>query len=221
MMAKLRKMMAIALAVVVLAIPSLSFADEMVPRSEQKRFDVQSRANQRFEPLKARLQEKAGQALEKKEIHRSRLTSIINEYAPVLLGEFQNFWDAHDAVHAELLVERERIAGENKEEAIAFAERVKAKVLAGEMTREEAKAEIEAFRAELKAERDSIKAEIDALKDALNVPEDVIKGLHESLKAAVASEEGDAIVAILEEMIELHPQHITFDEAKLELLKTK
>ena len=126
-----------------------------------------------MDAFKERIHEKAGTVLEGKEKHRERLTAVIMEYAPELLVDFQSFWEAHDALHEQLM-----------------------------------------------AERDAVKAEIEALKAALDVSQEVIMELHMSLKVAVEAEDGDAIAEILEEMLELHPQHLAFDEAKLELLMT-
>lgn len=224
MKSKMKKMLAISLAVIVLLVPSLSFADEIAPTT-QRNFRAAGRVNERLGErlgaFKDGLKERAGEAEERKEVYRERLAELIGEYAPELLVEFESFWDAHDDIHEQLKAERERIAEAKKEEAITFFEMIKAKVTSGEMTREEARVEIEAFRAAEKAEREAVKAEFEALKEAMDVPVETIKALHEALKVAAEAGDGEAITGILEEMISYQPQHLAFDQAKLELMMTK
>lgn len=220
MKSKMKKMLAISLAVIVLLVPSLSFADEATVPA-QKKFNVEGKLNQRLDTFKEGIKERAGEHQEKKEVYRERLTALIGEYAPELTADFESFWSAHDAIHEQLMAERERIAEAKKEESIAFFEAIKEQVTSGEMTREEAKVEIEAFRTAVREEREAVKAEFDALKEALDVPQEVIKALHDSLKVAAEAGDGDAVTEILEEMISYQPQHLAFDQAKLELMMTK
>ena len=232
MKSKMKKMMAVGLSAIILLIPNLSFADESTAPTE-KILKAEGRLNgrlgektgdrsvERLSEFKDGIKERAGEASEKKEVSRERLTNLINQYAPDLLVDFQNFWTAHDHIHQQLMAERERIMEAKKEESITFNEMIKAKVSSGEMTREEAKVEIEAFRAVEKTERESVKAEFDTLKETLDVPKEVIEKLHESLKAAAEAGDSEAVTETLEEMISYHPQHLVFDQAKLELMMTK
>lgn len=220
MKSNMKKMLAMGLALILLLVPSLSFADEATIPA-QKKFNVEGKLNHRLDTFKEGLEERAGENQEKKEGYRERLSALIGEYAPELIGDFEDFWSAHDEIHEQLMAERERIAEAKKEETIAFFEAIKAQVISGEMTREEAKVEIEASRTAVREEREAVKAEFDALKEALDVPQDIIKALHDSLKVAAEVGDGDRVTEILAEMISYQPQHLAFDQAKLELLMTK
>jgi hypothetical protein len=187
----------------------LSFADEIAP-SAQRPLKIEDRIHERF-----------GQAQEKKEAYRDRFIDLVSEYAPELLDDFESFWTDHDEIHTLLMAERERIAESKKAESMAFFESIKARVTSNEITREEAKMELEAFHAAERAERESVKAEFDALKDSMDVPQEVVKNLHDSLKDAEEAGDVETMKEILMELIGYQPQHLAFDQAKLELMMTK
>lgn len=217
---KMKKMLAMGLVVLVMSAPVLSFANEAAP-GIQRESAAEGRLAGRLDAFKDGLRERAGQAQERKDLYRRKLTGLINEYAPGLLDEFQDFWEDHDALHEQLMEEKQGIAEEKKEAATAFFEMIGEQVASGEMTREEAKEEIEAYGIAAKAERDAVKSEIEALKESMGVDQEVVKALHESLKAAAEAGDANAIGEILEEMIRYHPQHLSFDQGKLELLMSK
>lgn len=204
-----KKMLSLSLAVILLLVPSLSFADETAPPA-QKTFNVEDRLHERF-----------GEVQERKEVYRERLIDLVSEFAPELLADFESFWNDHDDIHTQLMAERERIAETKRTESMAFFESIKARVTSNEITREEAKLELEAFRAAERAERESVKAEFEALKESMDVPQEVIKDLHDSLKDAEEIGDVETVKEILMELISYQPQHLAFDQAKLELMMTK
>ena len=213
-MKHMKKTLSIALAVVLLTVPSLSFADG----TSQKKTDVQDRLTEKVNVFKANFEEKKGQLGEKKEGYREKMSLVIQASAPDLLDTFQEFWTLHDAVHVQLVTEHGRLASAQKDESVAFYETIKAQVTSGAITREAAKVQLQAYRAQVKTERETVKAALDALKVDMAIPEGVVKGLHNALKAAVIADDEDAIPSILEDMIALQPQHLAFDQAKLALL---
>ena len=186
----LKKIVLSCIAIVLIAAPTMSFADTVTPT-------------------------------EKIDAYRTKLTEVIGNYAPELQSTFDGLWEEHDALHGSLKAERERIFSENAAEGKSFMESIKASLLSKELTREEAKVQIEAYRAGLKAERESTQAEIDALKASYDVPEGTVKALNEALKSAVEADDSEAVVAALTEIINSLTQHLTFDQAKLDLLMTK
>lgn len=179
-------------------------------------------------PLGKRLDQALGQlaergelAIEKKEQYRSRMTEVVEVFASDLMGQFESFWSSHDAVHSALLA-----VHQNRIEAMKVTVRermdsIKEAVKAGEMTREEAKAELEAMRNQFSEDRDAVRAEIEALKQELDVTPEKVKALHEALRLAVAGEDTDAVHSALLEILEAQEQHLAFDQAKLAYLESQ
>ena len=217
---KFKNVMVLGLAIVLLAVPSLSFAD-VVTTGTMTGTGYQDKLNERLSEKLANIEEKGAAAIVKRDAYRARMTEVINEFAPDLLATFESFWVSHDSVHTSLIAERERIANEQYAEAIAFSDSIKAAVLAGEMTREEAKTAIQAYRSEVKIEREATKAAIDALRLELDVPQGTVKAYHEALKAAVVAGDAASVELALLDLISIQPQHLAFDQAKLELLMSK
>jgi len=220
MKSKLKNVMVLGLAIVLLAVPSLSFADVNVA-SVKTGPSFQDKLNDKLSEKLANIEEKGAAAIEKRDAYRARMTEVINEFAPDLMGTFESFWADHDAVHAALIAERERIANEQFAQAIAFSESIKAAILAGEMTREEAKTALQAYRSEVKIEREATKVSLDALKAELDVPQGNMKAYHDALKMAVTAGDAALVESALQDLISTQPQHLAFDQAKLALLETK
>jgi len=159
-----------------------------------------------------------------KEKHRTRMTLVIETYAPEMLASYQTAWDAHDAVHVQL----EAIKQERKAEIQAEVAVIRAKVESGELTLEEAKAELltlEEAKAELltlreanKAEHEAIRAEIEALKATYGQDPEVVKVAKEALKVAVKAKDEAEIVRLLGDLLAMLEKHITFDNMKLDVL---
>lgn len=217
---KFKNVMVLGLAIVLLAVPSLSFAD-VETTGTKTGTGYQDKLNERLSEKLANIEEKGAAALAKRDAYRARMTEVINEFTPDLLATFESFWASHDTVHASLIAERERIANEQYAEAIAFSDSIKAAVLAGEMTREEAKTAIQGYRSEVKIEREATKAAIDALRLELDVPQGTMKAYHEALKSAVTVGDAALVEAALMDLISTQPGHLAFDQAKLELLMSK
>lgn len=197
------------IAIVLIAAPTMSFADTT------EKIDLKA------VEFTERLEAKAVDVIEKRDAYRAKLSEVIGRYAPELQSSFDALWDEHDALHTSLIAERERIVTENAAEGKTFMESIKASVLAGDLTREEAKVQIEAYRAGLKAERDATKSEIDVLKATYDVPEGTIKALNDAIKSAVEADDAVAVTAALTDLMNSLSQHLTFDQSKLDLLMTK
>lgn len=212
MMKKMKKTLVVALAVAMMAIPSLSFAD--APKVIEK-LDL------RVETATDNLEAKAAEAIAKRDAYRVKMTEILNAYAPALLGDFEAFWSEHDSLHIALIAERTRIIQKYFAESKAFYEGIKASLEAEEMTREAAKAAIIAYRADVKLERETTKADIDALKATYDLAEGEKLALNKALKAAVVTKDPAAIEAALLEIIAAQPKHLSFDQAKLDYLEAK
>lgn len=149
-----------------------------------------------------------------KEKHRTRMTLVIETYAPEMLASYQTAWDAHDAVHVQL----EAIRQERKAEIQAEVAAIRAKVDSGELTLEEAKAELLALREANKAEHEAIRAEIEALKATYGQDPEVVKAAKEALKVAVKAKDEAEIVRLLGDLLAMLEKHITFDNMKLDVL---
>lgn len=212
MMKKMKKTLVVALAVAMMAIPSLSFAD--APKVIEK-------LDMRYETATDKLETKAADAVAKRDAYRAKMTETINVYAPALLGDFEAFWSDHDALHTALIAERTRIMQMHITESKAYFESIKAAVEAEEMTREEAKVAISAYRAEVKLERETTKTDIDALKVTYDLAEGEKLTLNKALKEAVLTEDPAAIEAALLDIIAAQPKHLSFDQAKLDYLMAK
>ena len=200
------------IAIALIAAPVMSFADTVTPA---EKIDL------KIGEFNERLEAKAADVIEKRDAYRAKLTEVIGSYAPELQSSFDTLWDEHDALHTSLIAERERIVSVNAAEGKAFMDSIKASVLAGDLTREEAKAQIEAYRAGMKAEREATKSEIDVLKATYDVPEGTIKTLNDAIKTAVEADDATAVSVALTDLMNSLSQHLTFDQAKLELLVTK
>lgn len=148
------------------------------------------------------------------EKHRTRMTLIIETYAPEMLDSYQTAWDAHDAIHVQL----EAIKQERKVEIQAEVAAIRAKVKSGELTLEEAKAELLALREANKAEHDAIRAEIEALKSIYGQDPEVVKSTKEALKVAVKAKDEAEIVHLLSDLLVMLEKHIAFDHMKLDVL---
>lgn len=149
-----------------------------------------------------------------KEKHRTRMTLVIETYAPEMLASYQTAWDAHDAVHVQL----EAIRQERKAEIQAEVAAIRAKVESGELTLEEAKAELLTLREANKAEHEAIRAEIEALKATYGQDPEVVKAAKEALKVAVKAKDEAEIVRLLGDLLAMLEKHITFDNMKLDVL---
>lgn len=149
-----------------------------------------------------------------KEKHRTRMTLVIETYAPEMLASYQTAWDAHDAVHVQL----EAIRQDRKAEVQAEVAAIRAKVESGELTLEEAKAELLALREANKAEHEAIRAEIEALKATHGQDPEVVKAAKEALKVAVKAKDEAEIVRLLGDLLAMLEKHITFDNMKLDVL---
>ena len=149
-----------------------------------------------------------------KEKHRTRMTLVIETYAPEMLASYQTAWDAHDAVHVQL----ETIRQERKAEIQAEVAAIRAKVESGELTLEEAKAELLTLREANKAEHEAIRAEIEALKATHGQDPEVVKAAKEALKVAVKAKDEAEIVRLLGDLLAMLEKHITFDNMKLDVL---
>lgn len=149
-----------------------------------------------------------------KEKHRTRMTLVIETYAPEMLASYQTAWDAHDAVHVQL----EAIRQERKSEVQAEVAAIRAKVESGELTLEEAKAELLTLREANKAEHEAIRAEIEALKATDGQDPEVVKATKEALKVAVKAKDEAEIVRLLGDLLAMLEKHITFDNMKLDVL---
>lgn len=149
-----------------------------------------------------------------KEKHRTRMTLVIETYSPEMLASYQTAWDAHDAVHVQL----EAIRQERKAEVQAEVAAIRAKVESGELTLEEAKAELLTLREANKAEHEAIRAEIEALKATYGQDPEVVKAAKEALKVAVKAKDEAEIVRLLGDLLAMLEKHITFDNMKLDVL---
>lgn len=149
-----------------------------------------------------------------KEKHRTRMTLVIETYAPEMLASYQTAWDAHDAVHVQL----EAIRQERKAEIQAEVAAIRAKVESGELTLEEAKAELLTLREANKAEHEAIRAEIEALKATYGQDPEIVKAAKEALKVAVKAKDEAEIVRLLGDLLAMLEKHITFDNMKLDVL---
>lgn len=210
MFKKWRQVAMVGMALTLVSIPSMSFADtKPMPEKLGNGPRIEGR-------VEKGTRDRKGERPELKEEHRAQLTETITQYAPELLGTFEAFWNDHDALHTSLMAEKDRIAEAEKEASIAFMDGIREKVTAGTLTREEAKVEIEAYRATVRETREARRIQIEALKPS----EPDKKEMHDALINAIESEDAAAVVEALNAMISTHAQHLSFDQAKLELLKT-
>lgn len=149
-----------------------------------------------------------------KEKHRTRMTFIIETYAPEMLTSYQTAWDAHDAIHVQL----EAIRQERKVEIQAEVAAIRAKVESGELTLEDAKAELLALREANKAEHDAKRAENEALKATYGQDPEVVKATKEALNVSVKAKDEAEIVRLLGELLAMLEKHVAFDNMKLDVL---
>lgn len=201
----IKKVMVTSLAVVLLAIPTLSFADVATTKAT---------ASVQFE-------EKAADVLAKRDAYRAKMTEIIGDFAPSMQSDFDTLWAAHDDLHTSLFAERTRIISQKQAETKAVFDDVKAAVASGDMTRIEAKATLTSHKEALEADRNATQAKMDELKATYDVPEGTVKALNQALKVAIESGDATAIASALSDLLSSLAQHLTFDQAKLDYLQTK
>lgn len=212
----LNKVVITSLAVILLAVPTLSFADV----NADKAIGMDKRG-ERIESAALKFDEKIADALGKKDAYREKMTVLIGDFAPELQGEFDALWDTHDSLHTGLVAERTRILEEKQTETKALFDEVKAAVAAGDMTREEAKLELTGHREALQADKAATQAELDEIKATYDVPEGTIRVINDAIKAAVESGDVAAVKAGLTDLLNSLAKHLTFDQAKLDFFQTK
>lgn len=222
MIKKLTKWVVVGVMAVAVVAPSFIFADVKLEKPEAlQRTSITERMTNKFAERQTEKLDQKGIKDDKKVEHRDRILAVIGQYAPDLQDAFESFWDQHDALHEALFNEHQRLASEAQAEAIAFAEAIKAKVVSGEMTKEAAKLELQSYRESQKSAREAIRLEIEALKASLDIPKEDVQAMFETLKVAVEAGDSAAVTNALEAMIATHPQHLAFDQAKLDLLKNQ
>ncbi|GAB6107369.1 hypothetical protein [Fusibacter bizertensis] len=212
----IKKVMFTSLAVVLLAIPTLSFADVAAGRTT-----AMDKVDMRIEDAGAQFEEKAADVLAKRDAYRAKMTEIIGAFAPDMQSDFDTLWATHDELHTALIAEHKRIISQKQAETKAVFDDVKAAVASGDMTRIEAKATLTSHKEALEADRNATQAKIDELKATYNVPEGTVKALNQALKAAVESGDATAVANALSDILNSLTQHLTFDQAKLDYLQTK
>jgi hypothetical protein len=150
----------------------------------------------------------------RKEVYRDRLTELMLEYNVDLLDDFQEAWGVHDEIHVVLEAHREEVLNALKAEKEAYKE----KLDAGEMTKDEIKAEVFEKRTEHQAKRALINEEIEALKKAFGIHEGMGKELHGTLKLAVDEGNFEEIYNALEDILQGLKVHTSFDQEKYQLM---
>lgn len=217
----LNKVIVTSLTVILLALPTLSFADVATAKIAPDKVTALDKLDMRVEAASARLEEKAADALAKRDAYRAKMTDIRSEFAPTMQSDFDALWSQHDGLHTALFAERTRILNDKQTETKAIFDSVRAAVAAGDMTREEAKATLSAHKDSLQADKAATQAQIDTLKATYDVPEGTLKALNQALKAAVESGDSEAVSSALTDILNSLAQHLTFDQAKLDYFQTK
>lgn len=154
--------------------------------------------------------------------------TLITEFAPELITDFEQAYDNHFEVH-QLLFE----STYSKQEAysieiIAGLETLKTEVLlaveAETMTAKEAslilKDYLIAKQEEFKAIKDAYKAEIEPLKEVNQANKLIVQELKAELRIAAEAGDTEAITDILTELLTWGEVHLDFDYAKLAILDT-
>lgn len=182
----------------------------------------------RVERLKA-----AGEGLRErtklsKEERQERILNLFTQYAPELADAEAALMADHAAVHTELDAvhdELKAIREDRKGEAQAIMEPIRAEIRQqvenGELTPEEAKEALQEARiAQLGDEAlKALKEDLQAVREAIKAQAEVRKGIMETLRAAVKAQDDQGANAALTELHQLHQEHLTLDEEKLEILQ--
>lgn len=192
----MKKGIVLTLLISLLALSSMTFADTSAETGR-----VQERGN--------RLEKG-----ERQEIWRTNVTEVINTYVPELLVDYTSAWAEHDAIHIEL----QNIRTAAQENNLLEINAIIAKATAKEITFAEARELLKAHHESSKADRDAIHEEIEALKAVYGHDPEVVKATLDTLKAAIETEETDAIITSLNTFLEMLEQHIQLDQMKLELI---
>lgn len=107
----------------------------------------------------------------------------------------------------------------------ALLTEIKEALLAGTMTRDEAKTKLDAYKTAQKAERDATKDssqdELKALKESYGITADAEKTLMDNLKTAITANDDTAISATITAIIDSINNHTAYDKAVYELLSSK
>lgn len=204
MLKRMRQGLVAGIVVTMVTLPSLSFANEM-PREKAPHGKAQIE-----KPMEGRA-----------DFFRDKMTDVIMLNAPDLLADFELFWSEHEVIHEALKQEKERLRETEREAVRAKADQIRASLTAGDITREEAKTQLEALRNEERTLREALRTEMEALQGTYEVSKEDRDALHKALETALESDDAEAIALALNNILLSHQKHLAFDQAKLELLKTK
>ncbi len=153
-----------------------SETDNQAPegRPSHERMTEEERTEKQEQRQESREERQAHQ--EEKEI---KLLEIVNEFAPSMSDDFEDAFNEADSLHSELgdIKEANKPSDEDREAMKSAVEAIREKVDNGEMTKEEAKEEIDSLRPERPAhdserpseeDRDAKKAENEVKREAFH-----------------------------------------------------
>lgn len=240
-MVKMGKLVLLTALVTAIALPSMAFADQKketpvtprekivlgekpAPREQAPKANPAEKIAQRFEEkrqaIEAKKEDRNAEQEAKQMQFRTKLTEIIALYAADLSDEFQGSWATLDGIREDVRAVHEQIRTKNMARNEAFMIDIRTKVQAGTMTKEEAKAAIQAFKATNEAERAVVRDTIEAMKLAAGISPEAHKALHDALMAAVEAKDAVAVEAALVAILDGIQDHMAFEQAKLAYLST-
>lgn len=158
---------------------------------------------------------------------QERILSLFARFAPELAEAEADLMAEHtavhtdlDAVHAQLKALREDRQGELKDIMAPIRAEIRRQVDSGELTPEEAREALQEARiAQLGDENlKALKEELQVVREAIKAQAEVRKGIMETLRAAVKAQDAQGANTALSALHQLHTEHLTLDEEKLEIL---
>ncbi|MGX8795034.1 hypothetical protein ACR6HW_02895 [Fusibacter sp. JL298sf-3] len=181
----MKKMLILAL-VGAMVLPGMAFAD--APEHGEARHKAGRHGDER--------------RVEKAHVRHETLLDAIETYAPERADAFDALFEEEQALKLELRDHRD----EKREEMKTFFEELKAKLDAGELTREEMKAQLD-------ARRDADRAEREALMASYGLDRESGKALKDALRDAIDSEDAAAFNALLDDLYTQVENRINFLES--------
>ncbi len=181
----MKKMLILAL-VGAMVLPGMAFAD--APEHGEARHKGGKHGDERH--------------IEKAHVRHEALLDAIETYAPERADAFDALFEKEQALKSERRDNRD----EKREEMKTFFDGLKAKLDAGEITREEMKAALD-------AQRDADREERDALMASYGLDKESGKALKDALRDAIDSEDAAAFTALLDDLYTQIENRINFLES--------
>ena len=234
---RLGKLVLTGILTLTVAVPTITFADDVINNGNElkKPFAIRNRMKDRRENI--------SKIAQTTKCHRQAILKVVEKYAPEDLEQWNNLFKEHKEVREEIKSimgprkenrkeNRQNITSEYKEARRAFINDLKAKIESGEITKKEARVQMQEYtqtrKNELKNKINGFKEksmewkennqdEIDEWKES----KEEYKALKQALAEAVQAEDKEQINGLLDQLFEKMQEKNENLKSKIEALKAK